>query len=75
MIKTNEPHKVLNKSDYEPVAIRKSALIGCFVPANAVSSGQHCVATVDKVMESLASRCDITHPVLDHLQDEWVLCW
>ncbi len=50
--------------------LRNSALVGYFVPADAVSSQQHRVATIDEVMESLASRRDITHPVLDYLKDK-----
>jgi antitoxin StbD len=54
-----------------PVAIlRTSALVGYFVPADAVSSQQHRVATIDEVMESLASRRDITQPVLGYLKDK-----
>jgi antitoxin StbD len=66
-----EPHKVLKKSGGEPVAIlRTSALVGYFVSADAVSSQQHRVATIDEVMESLASHRDITQPVLDYLKDK-----
>ena len=71
MTEMRQPHKVLKKSGGEPVAIlRNSALVGYFVPADAVSSQQHRVATIDEVMESLASRRDITHPVLDYLKDK-----
>ena len=71
MTEMREPHKVLRKSGRDLVAIlRNSALVGYFVPADAVSSQQHRVATIDEVMESLASRRDITQPVLDYLQDK-----
>jgi antitoxin StbD len=71
MTEMREPHKVLKKSGGEPVAIlRNSALVGYFVPADAVSSQQHRVATIDEVTESLASRRDITQPVLDYLKDK-----
>jgi len=71
MTEMREPHKVLKKSGGEPVAIlRNSALVGYFVPADAVSNQQHRVATVDEVMESLTSRREITQPVLDYLKDK-----
>jgi antitoxin StbD len=50
--------------------LRNSALVGYFVPADVVSSQQHRVVTIDEVMESLASRRDITQPVLDYLKDK-----
>lgn len=71
MTEMREPHKVLKRSGGEPVAIlRNSALVGYFVPADAVSTQQRRVATIDDVMEGLASRRDITQPVLDYLQDK-----
>ena len=71
MTEMREPHKVLKRSGGEPVAIlRNSALVGYFVPADAVSNQQHRVATIDEAMESMASRRDITQPVLDYLQNK-----
>jgi antitoxin StbD len=50
--------------------LRNSALVGYFVPADAVSSQQCRAATIDEVMESLVFRRDITQPVLDYLKDK-----
>ncbi|MDP6969243.1 MAG: hypothetical protein QGG88_09030 [Gammaproteobacteria bacterium] len=71
MTEMREPHKVLEKSGGEPVAIlRNSALVGYFVPAEAVSNEAHRVASLDEVMQSFASRKAFTQPVLDYLQDK-----
>jgi len=40
------------------------------VPANALDSQKHRVATVDEVIKSLESRRTITQPVLDYLKDK-----
>jgi len=66
-----EPHKVLEKSGGEPVAIlHDSALVGYFVPAAAISNETHRRAALEEVTESLLSRNAITRPVLDCLKDK-----
>ena len=71
MTEMREPHKVLEKSGGEPVAVlRNSALVGYFVPAEAVSGGGHRTATMEEVQASLVSRSAITRPVLDYLKDK-----
>jgi len=71
MTEMREPHKVLEKSGGEPVAVLKnSALVGYFVPAEAVASGGHRTATLEEVQASLVSRSAITRPVLDYLKDK-----
>ncbi len=56
MTELREPHKVLERSGGQPVAIlRNSALVGYLVPAEAVQDADdHRVATRDEVMASLA---------------------
>ena len=71
MTEMREPHKVLEKSGGEPVAVLKnSALVGYFVPAEAVSSGGHWTASMEEIQASLVSRTAITRPVLDYLKDK-----
>ena len=71
MTEMREPHKVLEKSGGEPVAVLKnSALVGYFVPAEAVSDKAKRVAATDEVRASLASRAAINRPVLDYLRDK-----
>lgn len=71
MTEMREPHKVLENSGGEPVAIlRNSALVGYFVPAEAISNEQHRMASLDEVMQSLESRKAFTQPVLDYLKDK-----
>ena len=66
-----EPHKVLKRSGGEPVAIlRNSALVGYFVPAEAISNEQHRTASIEEIKQSLKSRKAITQPVLDYLKDK-----
>ena len=71
MTEMREPHKVLEKSGGEPVAVLKnSALVGYFVPAEAISSKMHRAASMDEIKASLESRSPITQPVLDYLKDK-----
>lgn len=71
MTEMREPHKVLEKSGGEPVAVLKnSALVGYFVPAEAVSGEAHRSASMDEIKTSLSSRKAITQPVLDYLKDK-----
>ena len=71
MTEMREPHKVLEKSAGEPVAVLKnSALVGYFVPAEAVSLAKHRTASIEEFRESLTSRKAITQPVLDYLKDK-----
>ncbi|MFT5074878.1 MAG: antitoxin StbD [Patiriisocius sp.] len=71
MTEMREPHKVLKRSGGEPVAIlRNSALVGYFVPAEAISNVQHRSASIEEIRHSLKSRKSITQPVLDYLKDK-----
>ena len=71
MTEMREPHKVLKRSGGEPVAIlRNSALVGYFVPAEAISNEQHRSASIEEIRHSLKSRKSITRPVLDYLKDK-----
>ena len=66
MTEMREPHKVLEKSGGEPVAVLKnSALVGYFVPAEAISEEQHRTASIEEIRHSLKSRKAFTQPVLD----------
>ena len=71
MTEMREPHKVLEKSGGKPVAVLKnSALVGYFVPAQAVSDTAHPVASTDEVRASLERRAAVNRPVLDYLRDK-----
>jgi antitoxin StbD len=71
MTEMREPHKVLERSGGNPVAILKnSALVGYFVPAEAVQETNSRVATRDEVLGSLKRRKDVNRPVLDYLKDK-----
>ena len=71
MTEMREPHKVLKKSGGEPVAvIENSALVGYFVPAEAISTEQHRTASMEEIRHSLKSRKTITQSVLAYLKDK-----
>ena len=71
MTEMREPHKVLEKSGGEPVAVLKnSALVGYFVPASAISNELHRQASMEEIKASLAARKTVTQPVLDYLKDK-----
>jgi antitoxin StbD len=71
MTEMREPLKVLEKSGGEPVAVLKnSALVGYFVPAEAISNVQHRTASIEEIRQSLESRKAITQPVLAYLKDK-----
>jgi antitoxin StbD len=71
MTEMREPHKVLERSGGNPVAVLKnSALVGYFVPAEAVQDTESRVATRDEVLGSLKRRKDVNQPVLDYLKDK-----
>ncbi len=71
MTEMREPHKVLEKSGGEPVAVLKnSALVGYFVPAEAISNEPHRTASIEEIRHSLNSRKAFTQPVLDYLKDK-----
>ena len=71
MTEMREPHKVLERSGGHPVAILKnSALVGYLIPAEAVDKGDHRVATMEEVMESLERTRVAAQPVLDYLRDK-----
>jgi antitoxin StbD len=71
MTEMREPHKVLERSGGNPVAVLKnSALVGYFVPAEAVQETESRVATRDEVLGSLKRRKDVNQPVLYYLKDK-----
>ena len=71
MTEMREPHKVLEKSGGEPVAVVKnSALVGYFVPASAISNESHHQASMEQIEASLAGRKAVTQAVLDYLKDK-----
>ncbi|MDB4240945.1 hypothetical protein N9801_01645 [Yoonia sp.] len=71
MTEMREPHKVLERSGGNPVAVLKnSALVGYFVPAEAVQETDSRVATRDEVLRSLKRRKNVNQPVLDYLKDK-----
>ena len=71
MTEMREPHKVLERSSGEPVAILKnSALVGYFVPAEAVEDMENEMASEADVLGSLKARSKQTAPVRDYLQDK-----
>ena len=71
MTEMREPLKVLEQSGGEPVAVLKnSALVGYFVPAEAISNESHRLASMEEISESLKSRSAITRPVLEYLKDK-----
>ncbi len=71
MTEMREPHKVLEKSGGQPVAVLKnSALVGYFVPAEAVALTEHRYATREEVMKHLAETREAVQPILDYLKDK-----
>jgi antitoxin StbD len=50
--------------------LKNSALVGYFVPAEAISNEQHRTASIEEIRHSLKSRKAITQPVLDYLKDK-----
>ena len=50
--------------------LKNSALVGYFVPAEAISNEQHRSASIEEIKQSLKSRKAITQPVLDYLKDK-----
>jgi antitoxin StbD len=71
MTEMREPHKVLERSGGKPVAILKnSAVVGYFVPNEAVNQVETRVATLEEVMAHIeATRAEV-QPVLDYLRDK-----
>ena len=71
MTEMREPHKVLERSGGKPVAVLKnSALVGYFVPAEALQDTETKVATRGEVVASLKRRKSVNQPVLDYLKDK-----
>ena len=71
MTELREPQKVFDRAGGKPVAILKnSALVGYLVPADAIDTGGHTVATMEQVIESITRRRPINQPVLDYLKDK-----
>ena len=63
------PHKVLERSGAQPVAILKnSARVGCVVPAKAVDKIEHRAAWMQAVLERMARTGSGAQPVLDDLR-------
>lgn len=66
-----EPQKVFDRAGGQPIAILKnSALVGYFVPAEAVGRVETRVATMEEVMEILERTKAEAQPVLDYLKDK-----
>jgi antitoxin StbD len=71
MTDMREPHKVLERSGGRPVAVLKnSALVGYFVPAEAVSSAPARAMSVEEARAIAVARSCEVKPVLDYLQDK-----
>lgn len=71
MTELREPHKVLERSQGHPVAIlRNSALVGYLVPAEAVQTTEHRIATREEVLSHLRESRARNQPVLDYLRDK-----
>lgn len=71
MTEMREPHKVIEQSNGEPVAVLKnSTLVGYFVPAQAISDESHRMASIEEIKKSMVSRRAITEPVLEYLTDK-----
>ena len=71
MTEMREPHKVLERSGGKPVAVLKnSALVGYFVPAEAVHETESRIATREEVLEHLKGGREQVQSVLDYLKDK-----
>ena len=71
MTELREPHKVLERSGGQPVAIlRNSALVGYLVPAEAVQGMEDRVATREEILAHLEETRTQVQPVLDYLRDK-----
>ncbi|MGJ8585372.1 MAG: hypothetical protein ACSHXD_14855 [Marinosulfonomonas sp.] len=71
MTEMREPHKVLERSGGKPVAVLKnSALVGYFVPAEAVQETKRGLVTHEEVLASINRRKHVNQPVLDYLKDK-----
>lgn len=71
MTEMREPHKVLENSGGKPVAILKnSALVGYFVPAEAVQEIDSRVATRSEILNHLKESREQVQPILDYLKDK-----
>jgi antitoxin StbD len=71
MTEMREPHKVLERSGGEPVAVlRNSALVGYFVPAEAVAASPARTLSVAEATSIARDRSAKVKPVLDYLRDK-----
>jgi len=71
MTEMREPHKVLARSGGKPVAVlSNSALVGYFVPVEAIPAGEPVYATMEEVKASMAKTRTSVQPVLDYLKDK-----
>jgi antitoxin StbD len=71
MTEMREPHKVLARSGGKPVAVlSNSALVGYFVPVEAIPQGEPVFATLDEARASMAKTRASVQPVLDWLKDK-----
>lgn len=66
-----EPQKVFDRAGGQPIAILKnSALVGYYVPAEAVGRVETRVATMEELRAHLDATRDAVQPVLDYLKDK-----
>lgn len=71
MTELREPQKVFDRANGQPIAILKnSALVGYYVPAEAVGKAESRYATLDEVMDSMKRSRSRVQPVLDYLKDK-----
>jgi len=71
MTELREPQKVFDRAGGQPVAILKnSALVGYYVPVEAVDAIAHQPMTRDQVSAILARTREKAQPVLDYLKDK-----
>ncbi len=71
MTELREPQKVFDRAGGQPVAILKnSALVGYYVPAEAVNATAHQPMAREQVSAILARTREKAQPVLDYLKDK-----
>jgi len=71
MTELREPQKVFDRAGGQPIAILKnSALVGYYVPVEAVDTTSHQPMTREQVSAILARTREKAQPVLDYLKDK-----
>jgi antitoxin StbD len=71
MTEMREPHKVLARSGGKPVAVlSNSALVGYFVPVEAIPAGDATYATREQLLDHLKATKTKAQPILDYLRDK-----